>query len=225
MENNRGQSIFLSVVGIATLLVAIVGATFAYFSISVTGNTTASSINVTTALLGGVTYSGNTAGINVTDVYPGWTETKTFTISTDATGVDATANINYIVNLHTNTTAANSNDDTKNLAAAAASKHDFTYTVGTPTTTAGTATPAVNSTNADMPTTDGIVELGTGTLVGPNCVHTWSFTVLLKESSTDQNELQGKSYHGVIQVVVATTDGLRTWDNANSRWTKYPLGS
>ena len=54
MENNRGQSIFLSVVGIATLLVAIVGATFAYFSLTVQGNNTASTISVTAATLGDV---------------------------------------------------------------------------------------------------------------------------------------------------------------------------
>ena len=32
MENRKGNEIFLGVVGVATLLVAIVGATFAYFS-------------------------------------------------------------------------------------------------------------------------------------------------------------------------------------------------
>jgi len=222
MENNRGQSIFLSVVGIATLLVAIVGATFAYFSISVTGNDTASSIIVTTAKLGGVTFSGTTAGIEVEDVYPGFTETKTFTISTDGTA-DASATVDYIVNLHTVTDATITS--AKDLAAAAATKHDFTYTVGVTSASAGTATPAANSTNADMPATDGVVELGTGRLVGANCVHTWTFTVLLKESSTDQNELQGLGYRGTIQVVVATTDGLRTWDNTASSWVQYPLGS
>ncbi len=97
MENNRGQSIFLSVVGIATLLVAIVGATFAYFSISVSGNETASSINITTAKLGNVTFDTSGAGIEVTDIYPGWTTTKTFTIQ--AASADATAEIDYIVNL------------------------------------------------------------------------------------------------------------------------------
>ena len=38
MENNKGQTIFLSVIGIATLLVAIVGATFAWFSTTISGN-------------------------------------------------------------------------------------------------------------------------------------------------------------------------------------------
>ena len=38
MENRRGNDIFLGVVGVATLLVAIIGATFAYFSASAQSN-------------------------------------------------------------------------------------------------------------------------------------------------------------------------------------------
>ena len=220
MENNRGQSIFLSVVGIATLLVAIVGATFAYFSISVSGNDTASSINVTTALLGGVTYDGTGAGISITDVYPGWTETKQFTIALDD-DADASASVQYQVILVT-TTDAVTRDATKDLAAAAADKGDFTYSLSG-STSAGGGTVANSVTNQNMPAADGETVLGSGTLTGASATHTYNFTVLLRESSTDQNELQGKSYHGVIQVVVATNQGLRTWDTTNNnRWVPYP---
>ncbi|MBQ2872969.1 MAG: hypothetical protein IJE89_03110 [Bacilli bacterium] len=40
MENRRGSGIFLGVVGVATLVVAIIGATFAYFSASATATNT-----------------------------------------------------------------------------------------------------------------------------------------------------------------------------------------
>jgi hypothetical protein len=40
MENRRGSGIFLGVVGVATLIVAIIGATFAYFSASATADET-----------------------------------------------------------------------------------------------------------------------------------------------------------------------------------------
>lgn len=40
MENRKGSGIFLGVVSVATLVVAIIGATFAYFSASVTANNT-----------------------------------------------------------------------------------------------------------------------------------------------------------------------------------------
>lgn len=39
MENKNGYGIFYGVIGVATLVVAIIGATFAYFSASVTDNT------------------------------------------------------------------------------------------------------------------------------------------------------------------------------------------
>jgi len=38
MENKNGQGIFYGVIGVATLVVAIIGATFAYFSASAAGN-------------------------------------------------------------------------------------------------------------------------------------------------------------------------------------------
>ena len=49
MENRRGNEIFLGVVGVATLLVAIIGATFAYFSASAQSNNEA--INTSSAEL------------------------------------------------------------------------------------------------------------------------------------------------------------------------------
>ena len=207
MENNRGQSIFLSVVGIATLLVAIVGATFAYFSISVTGNENASSIRVTTAKVGGITFDGTGAGVEATDVYPGWTATKTFTVTSDA-NADATASVQYQIVLKSSEVG---------LSSAAAAKHDFVYSL------TGTGTGAATAvSNSDMPTSTADVVIGTGTLTGPSVTHSYDFTVLLKESSTAQNELQGLSYYGLIQIVVADEQGLRTWDNANSRWVAYP---
>ena len=44
MENRNGKGIFLGVVSVATLIVAIIGATFAYFSATVTGN---NEVNIT----------------------------------------------------------------------------------------------------------------------------------------------------------------------------------
>jgi len=38
MENNKGRGIFYGVIGVATLVVAIIGATFAYFSAQATTN-------------------------------------------------------------------------------------------------------------------------------------------------------------------------------------------
>ena len=72
MESNKGQTIFLSVIGIATLLVAIVGATFAWFSTGITGSQNAETSTVTTATVGAITIVNATAGIGENLVKPGW---------------------------------------------------------------------------------------------------------------------------------------------------------
>ena len=38
MENNNGRGIFYGVIGVATLVVAIIGATFAYFSANISSD-------------------------------------------------------------------------------------------------------------------------------------------------------------------------------------------
>ena len=208
MENNRGQSIFLSVVGIATLLVAIVGATFAYFSISVTGNENASSITVTTAKLGDVTYADGTDVIQVTDIYPGWTDSKQFTIATAST-TDASAQIQYQIILRSTNVALSST-----AAATSAFIYDFSGSAS------GSGTVATAVTDQNMPTATGDIVLGTGTLVGAD-THTYTFALELVEKSVAQNDLQGLTYAGIIQVVTADGQGMRTWDNEHNTWKAY----
>ena len=83
MDNNKGQTIFLSVIGIATLLVAIVGATFAWFSTKITG--TGATATVTTAQVSALSLTGTS--ITGTNVLPGWeSNDATFTISGTVTG-------------------------------------------------------------------------------------------------------------------------------------------
>ena len=52
MENKRGSEIFLGVVGVATLLVAIIGATFAYFSATAKSGNEAVHVQAATLSLG-----------------------------------------------------------------------------------------------------------------------------------------------------------------------------
>ena len=57
-ENRKGTGVFYAVVGVATLVVAIIGATFAYFSASATNDTD----------LKGTTASGASLAIAITKV-------------------------------------------------------------------------------------------------------------------------------------------------------------
>lgn len=61
MENKKGSEIFLGVIGVATLLVAIIGATFAYFSANAKSGNEA--INVASAELS-IGYEDDTTGLN-----------------------------------------------------------------------------------------------------------------------------------------------------------------
>lgn len=60
MENNNGRGIFYGVIGVATLVVAMIGATFAYFSASISTNGSPITFNSTTIDL---SLSQNTTGI------------------------------------------------------------------------------------------------------------------------------------------------------------------
>ena len=83
MENNKGQTIFLSVIGIATLLVAIVGATFAWFSTTISG--TGATANITTASISALTLNGTQ--VEGENVLPGWeSDDANFTVAGTVTG-------------------------------------------------------------------------------------------------------------------------------------------
>ena len=69
MEKGRNNAILLTIIGIATLLVAIVGATFAYFSAIVTGSETTSTIVVESANGGTSTFTGGDK-VTVENIYP-----------------------------------------------------------------------------------------------------------------------------------------------------------
>ena len=66
MENNRrGSEIFLGVIGVATLVVAIIGATFAFFSASTSSANDAISVNSTTLSLNYADTTGTNLKLNL----------------------------------------------------------------------------------------------------------------------------------------------------------------
>ena len=94
MENKKGTTVLLTVIGIATLLVAVVGATFAYFTASVTETNETTNVTVTSATLGTITFDHGatlTLGDAATPAYPGAMDSKTFKVTADTestVGVD-----------------------------------------------------------------------------------------------------------------------------------------
>ena len=210
MENNKGQTIFLSVVGVATLLVAIVGATFAYFSVTVTGNENASSIKVVTATLTSVNFAdGNT--INLDPAYPGAHADKTFTVTSDKTagatyGSD-TVGLEYyvwlnvtdadlITTLHTQSKDSEFNYSLSCSAADTGAVKTSVGCGGIGNDKAGASIYGNYGTSGNR----GETSLYGPVTIYPGSTHTYTFRIQFTESSSDQNYAQGHSFAGVIQV-------------------------
>ena len=90
MEDNKNKqnTLLLTVIAVATLLVAVIGATFAYFTANVSNSNT-STVQVTGAELT-ISYEGTSAAINATGKEPSLTTigTKTFTLTGKNTTTD-----------------------------------------------------------------------------------------------------------------------------------------
>lgn len=79
MGENKGQTIFLSVIGIATLLVAIIGATFAYFTS--TAGTGTGDVNLTSKTVAGFTATAGSIS-NDTAILPGFSKSAAISVAT-----------------------------------------------------------------------------------------------------------------------------------------------
>ncbi len=89
-EESNKNKIVLLILGVATILVALIGATFAYFTSVINNVNGNQSVTVTTTTVEGVTYTASET-LSLIDAIPGeWDET-TFTISNP----NASATVNY----------------------------------------------------------------------------------------------------------------------------------
>ena len=194
MENSKGQTLFLSVIGVATLLVAIIGATFAWFSVDVTGNANAESVYVETMKLGSVTYTDSNA-ITLTNVKPITADEvdedniKTFSVA--QTDTNATETLSYVISLEVTDGALATADE-------GYFKHSLSGT-SSKTENAGTLV-SVALSEVPSSTTD----LGTGSLVGYE-THNYTYTIYLEEANKAQNDAQGAKFSGKIQVRLSDT--------------------
>lgn len=181
MDDTKGQTIFLMIVGIATLLVAVVGATFAWFSIGTTNDENPSEMVMTTARLGKVVFKDGDE-INATNILPGKSFKKTFVVS--QTDIEATEKIKYVIKL---------NIKTNTLTPVAENQFVHSLT-STGNTNNGTI---INFENQVVP--EETIILGTGELNGYE-THTYEYTISFNESGLNQNAAQGKTFQGQLSV-------------------------
>ncbi len=87
---DKKNTMLLTVIAVATLLVAVVGATFAYFSLTVGGDTTTTNATVTTGKVGTVTIAGSSdsyvLSVTAQDMAKGSEDIKYYAIKSTDTG-------------------------------------------------------------------------------------------------------------------------------------------
>ena len=182
IKNNKKSKILI-IIGIAALLTAVIELSYAYFLVNVT-NIIGSSINIDFVKLGTVTYeSGNE--INLNEMYPGDVVTKNFTIA--RSGADEDTKADYTINLivYSNTLTG-------------VAQGEFIYELRG--INSGLGTP-INVEESIVPTSTR--QIGeSGFLIG-NEIHSYSFTLTLNETGSNQNSTRGMGFAGKIEVVSA----------------------
>lgn len=186
----RRNTVFLTIIAVATLLVAVIGATFAYFSVQITGNDTATSTIIKTANIK-ITY---TAGDSIVgeNIEPGWTDSLTFTVANEGD-----RELEYYIKWV---------DVTNNFSQDADKVNELIYTVSCQSgLTCGktqAATPA--------PTADGYI--GSSVTIPAKTTHSYVIDMEFVETSSEQNYNQGKSFSGAINIELTGTTIFSTDD-------------
>ena len=202
---NRKNTILLTVIAVATLLVAVVGATFAYFTAR-GGEDVTKNINVITDTTDSATFSLEPIGFTATQENFGQgggdqTDTSTGTASFTANSTDETSEFCYTLTINV-------------------ASNDFVYTTA-PTNTpelvldvtkeAGTKGSPVSVITAKDVTTQTTGEIKVpATAGGSDYVHkitanksqtvvdTFKITLAFKNLNSDQNKNQGKTFTGTM---------------------------
>lgn len=212
-ENNKTNTLLLTVIAVATLMVAVIGATFAYFTASTTGGESASTVQVSAGLLK-IDYADGSENLQLdrtlteTDIEPQTTPiiTKKFTI----TGTNTTeAKMPYTISLvvQNNTFRVNNNDGLHSGDAGYNSSSNpriggISYTL-TATNTDNNGTVANNVTNrTDIAYGASTVSLGSGKFAtGTNKKHSYELNIYFyNEAEINQDVNKNKSFAAYVKI-------------------------
>ncbi|MEG2147466.1 MAG: hypothetical protein RRZ30_02525 [Bacilli bacterium] len=179
-SNNKKVTLTLGIISVVTLLLAVVGMTYAYFAANVIGNDKASSVNINTAKLASVNFTDG-AQIFQGNILPGYKTSKAFNVAT--TGGN-TVDTSYKVFIYWKNSGIT----------------DIKYTL-----TKG-GTPVASKSINTVQTTYQKTEISEG-VFSPNAgaqTHNYNFTLDFPETGSDQNSQQGKSFDAYLQVELST---------------------
>ena len=180
------------------------GATFAYFTATVTGNENASSVIVKTAEIGTITFTDGKE-LKLENAMPGASQSKTFNITSTT---KSTSGVKYGVQLIDITS------DFQPLS-------DLVYTLtGVKSGAESTEGTLISGTEGDGSHSEltilntGTMDLGTGTIM-PGETHQYTFTIKFKETYSDQNSNQGKSFGAKLNVTTGDSKSETYYNNEN----------
>ena len=215
--------VFLTVLAIATLLTAVVGTTFAYFTATVTNKTTPTSTTVTTANAVSVEYDDG-AQINLTNAVPGAYATKTFKVTNKGTDeVTYSISIEGVTNsFETNGSCSVATATTQSACSQASGTwteyNDFVYSL-TKNGTQVYTTKAVNtrvypetiSDSRAYSKTNGKAQVGTGSEAFVRAMQTARGTLI------DNTDLAGLGTDTYVLTVYFIETGINQNENANGK--------
>ena len=180
------RAIILSIIFVVAFILAMVGLTYAFFGITISGNEEASSLVVSVVNLGRVTFTDGDQ-INAVDIFPMTSDerlTKTFTIVSEDNEIDVEYAIYLFVYL---------NQFVQQY------QKEFTYTLDGISSSGGTTTTGVNE---ELPSARvAPYEIGSGVLKSNGDTHIYTFTIGLNEMGSNQNYNQKKNFSGRLAVV------------------------
>lgn len=202
MSEGKNNTVMLTIIGIATLLIAVVGATFAYFSATLTGTNNEKEYTVRSATVG-TEFNGG-VDITATGIYPkeeAW-GTKTFSIKTTSTkGLSTKYRISLVIDDNDTTADTTISDGAGHVKRFQANALSYTLTaIEANAATKGTMPTATETKIAD-PSKD--IVFGEATIYGNDAVEvtqTYTLSMFFKDTGTDQNANQGAQFKAHIAI-------------------------
>lgn len=206
MSEGKNNTVMLTIIGIATLLIAVVGATFAYFSAQLTGTDNEKEYTVRSATVG-TEFNGG-ADITATGIYPkaeAW-GTKTFSIKTTATkGVSTKYKITLVIDDNDTTEDATISDGAGHVKRFQANALSYTLTATEANAASKGTMPTANETQIADPSKD--IVFGDATIYGNDTqevTQTYTLSMFFKDTGEDQNANQGAQFKGHIAITEIT---------------------
>ena len=195
----RKNTVFLTIIAVATLLVAVIGATFAYFSVIITGNETATSTIIRTANIK-ITYTAGT-NISLTSASPGDTANLTFSVANEGD-----RELSYKVKW---TDVTNTFGST--IGEVTGVPEELYYTVNVVDNNSNSVYTLSRTT---APSANGYINLNSGnaiTIAG-GVTHNYTLTMTFEETSSAQNYNQGRTFTGAVDIELAGNNYYSTDD-------------